>query len=221
MPVYCGILNSRWTFVYLALRTTGTGQGRKTLAVSVTDVIKKTFYIFLFFQTFISCRQEPPVTKTSFDYIDISFNNGRTGIISVFVDSSKVIKVLTIDHDNKNHYYQDTLKDSDIIKLNRLSNKALMDKFDTVVGSPSCFSFPCYLIIASKDKNIRTLVYQDINYSFKPLDSLTKNIILLTRTIKQNPLDSNFAFNSLKKVIGPPSLTKEMEEFIPPVIKDN
>jgi len=39
MPVFCGILNSRWTFVYLTLRTTGTGQGRKTLAVSLrTDI---------------------------------------------------------------------------------------------------------------------------------------------------------------------------------------
>jgi hypothetical protein len=35
MPVFIGILNSRWTFVYLTLRTTGTGQGRKTLGASV------------------------------------------------------------------------------------------------------------------------------------------------------------------------------------------
>jgi hypothetical protein len=34
MPVFCGILKSRLTFVYLTLRTTGTGQGRKTLWVS-------------------------------------------------------------------------------------------------------------------------------------------------------------------------------------------
>jgi glucan phosphoethanolaminetransferase (alkaline phosphatase superfamily) len=36
MPVFCGILNSRWTFVYLTLRTTGTSPSCKTLAASVS-----------------------------------------------------------------------------------------------------------------------------------------------------------------------------------------
>jgi hypothetical protein len=182
---------------------------------------KKIFFILFLFQAFISCRRESPVTKPSFHYIDISFNNGTSGIISVFIDSSKAIKVHTVDYKKQSHYYQDTLNDNDIVKLNRLSNEALAGKIDTLVGSPSCFSFPYYLVIAGKDKNMRTLIYQDKDYSFKPLDSLTKSILLLTRTIKQHPLDTDFVFNSLQRVLGPPSPTIEMSKFIPPVIKDN
>lgn len=182
---------------------------------------KKIFYILLLFQTLISCRQETLITKTSFDYIDISFNNGTNGLTSVYIDSSKVIKVHTINHDKQSVYYQDTLKELDVIKLNRLSNKAIANKIDTLIGSPSCFTFPYYLIIVNKDKSIRTLVYQDRDYSFRPLDSLIKNIILLTKTINHNPLDSNFIFHSLQKVSGPPSLTIELEKFVAPVIKEN
>lgn len=192
---------------------------------------KKIIYILLLFQTLISCQQEPSIsktsfdpaiTKTSFDYIDISFNNGINGIISVFIDSSKVIKVHTINHDKQNVYYQDTLKELDVIKINRLSNKALSDNIDTLFGSPSCFTLPYYLILVNKDKSIRTLVYQDIDYAFRPLDSLTNTIISLTNTIKQNALDTNFVFTSLKKVLGPPSPTpNKTVKFIPPVIKDN
>ncbi len=159
--------------------------------------------------------------KTSFDILDISFNRGTSGITSVFIDSTKIIRVHIKDYDKQNSYYQDTLKDGDIIKLNRLSNKALTNKFDTLVGGPSCFSFPFYLIITNKNTTMKTLVYQDIDYSFKPLDSLTNTIILLTKTIKRYPLDTNFVFNSLKKVLGPPPPIYGMEKFVPPVIKEN
>lgn len=181
----------------------------------------KTVSIILAFITLASCGNKTPrPLTTSFDYIEISFNNGTDGITSVYIDNTKVIKVRAINREKQCAYYQDTLADSVITKLNHFTENAFTNKFDSIVGHPSCFAFPYYLILSNKKQNIQTLVYQDKDYSFRPLDSLTKNIILLTRIIKHNPLDTNFVFKSLQKVVGPLQSLKEMKKFIPPVIKD-
>jgi hypothetical protein len=186
----------------------------------MTDMIKKVICILFFYLAFTSCRHEPTITKASFDYIDVSFNNGPSGIISVFIDSSGLIKVRKIERDKKSHYYQDSLQDKDLLKLSSYAKKVFFLKIDTLVGSPGCFSFPYYLIIANKKKVVRTLVFQDRDYAYKQLDSLVKQVDLLAKTIKQKPLDTNFIFASLEKVLGPKLVTGEMVKFVPPIIKE-
>lgn len=180
----------------------------------------KTLYLFPAIIILFSCHHDNKKIRTSFDFIDVSFNRGRDGITTVYLDSTKNIKVLITKYDNQKIFYQDTLNDSSISVLNTLSSKLLSAKMDTIIGSASCFTFPYYFDIASKNQHLQTLVNEDIDYSNPQFKTLIESILLLTTTIKHNALDSNFNFKSLSKVIGPPPPFIDTIRFIPPVIKD-
>jgi antitoxin component YwqK of YwqJK toxin-antitoxin module len=53
MPVFCGILASRWTSVHLTLRTTGTSPSCKTLA----EIMRTTITILTFFAVYLCNAQ--------------------------------------------------------------------------------------------------------------------------------------------------------------------
>lgn len=183
-------------------------------------MILKTKYFLPLITILFACDHESSRTKTSFDIIDVSFNRGRNGITSVYVDSTKNIKVLITKYDGQKIFYQDTLNDSSIVNLNILSNKLLSAKTDSIIGQSSCFTFPYYFEITSKNQKLQTLVNEDINYSQPQFKAFIENILRLTTTIEHNSLDSTFVFKSLSKVIGLPGPPIDTIKFIPPIIKN-
>ncbi|MFO0358578.1 MAG: hypothetical protein ACK50A_16610 [Sphingobacteriaceae bacterium] len=167
----------------------------------------------------ISCGQKHTRQSPSFNFIDISFSDGWTDVISVNIDSSKVIKVRVDKHNGHDIYYKDTLPDTSFNKINNLVKSALKTKHDSVINDPVCDGGGFYLLIAAKQSTINTLVFTS-GQTYAPLDSLVSQLFTISKNIKKITADTNFTFISYQRLAPPPPM-KEMTKFVPPEIKDD
>lgn len=156
--------------------------------------------------------------KTPLDYLDITFNN-KDGMTSVFIDSAKVVRVRIINEKWDKVYYQDTLSDSIFLRLNKLISTALAKKQDSIINHPTCFTSAYNLKLSYKKQISNVLVYNDPTSTYKPLDTLTKMLLKLSRTITKPTSDSLFIFKTFSKIATPPPPSSELTKFVPPKIQ--
>lgn len=177
---------------------------------------------FLIPVALLTCCRPENKTPLQFQYLDLSFNKGPDGITSVYLDSTKVLKIGLISVDLRTTYFCDTLHDTTLRHINKLVGDLLSYKLDTVAGMPGCFSFPFYFDIKGKKKHLQTLLYVDQSRSVTPFTPLVTYIYSLTANHKISPVKSGFEFKSLKKVQGPPPpAIVPFPKFIPPIIKES
>ncbi len=174
--------------------------------------------IFIICLIFFSCKNESKCRDSSIDYIDISFNN-NDGMTSVYIDSSKVIRVNYINKSWDKFYFKDTLADFAFYKIDKLIVKALSEKHDSIVNHQTCFTSAYNLNLSYKKDLFSVLVYQDPTTTYLPLDSLTKMIYRISRTITKQTSDSTFKFNTLARISDPPSPSIELVKFVHPKFK--
>lgn len=179
--------------------------------------MKTLIIIFSLSTIMFSCRQQR-VEKTVFTKIDLSWGNGWTKYISVFIDSAKKVKV-AIDELNKNPlYFNGQLTDTAFTKINHLINQALTLKFEKEIGNPIPDGSISYVIIESKLNNIESKIFES-GIATK-LDTIVNTIIQLNNYKLIKSLDSTFVFKSYNAIKPPPPIMETIQ-FIPPVIKDD
>jgi hypothetical protein len=174
--------------------------------------------IFILCLILFSCKNVSKSRDSSIDYIDISFNN-KDGMTSVYIDSSKVIRVNYINKSWEKFYFKDTLVDSIFNQIDKLIVKALYAKHDSIVNHQTCFTSAYNLNLSYKKDFFSVIVYQDPTTTYLPLDSLTKMIYRISKTITRHSSDSTFKFNTLSRISDPPPPSIELVKFVPPKLK--
>jgi len=177
----------------------------------------KTLIIILSLSTIMfSCRQQA-VERPVFTKVDLSWGNGWTKYISVFIDSTKNVKI-AIDELNKNPlYFNGQLSDTAFAKINHLINQALTQKFEKEIGTPIPDGSISYVIIESKTNNIESIIFE--SGIANKLDTIVNTIIELNNYKLTKSLDSTFVFKSYNAIR--PTLCTDTVKFVPPVIKDD
>lgn len=165
-----------------------------------------------------SCKQqefERPVFKT----IDLCWGNGWTKTISVFIDSTKNVKIAVDELNKKKSYYTGQINDTAFIKINHLISNALTKKHEKEIGSPiPDGGISCVIVESTKSKNFSSVIFQ--SGIATELDSIV-NILTQLENYKLNEsLDSTFIFKSYLAIKLPPPLI-ETVKFVPPVIKND
>jgi hypothetical protein len=178
----------------------------------------KTLIIILSLSTIIfSCRQQES-EKPVFTKIDLSWGNGWTKIISVYIDSTKSVKISVDELNQRKLYYEGQLKDSVFSKLNTLIQTVLKQKTESEIGEPIVDGGGSYIIINSKSDNVNCAVYR--HEPVITLDTIINSLINLNNYTLHKAADTSFVFKSLIK-IKPPMLDIGTIKFVPPVIKDD
>lgn len=126
------------------------------------------------------------------------------------------MKVRIIDPQWRYYNFQDTLHDTVFCKINQLFKHAMMVKHDSVIKRPTCFTTCYYLYVSYQKQNTHVLVYEEPDYSYQPLDTITKLLYQLSHKIKRHAFDTTYVFKSYSRVAGPPPPIKELTKFIPP-----
>jgi hypothetical protein len=176
----------------------------------------------------ISCRQENTVnngqkstTKTSFDFIEITFNNGFDGITSIHIDTTKILRVRHINETRGVKYFMEQIPDDKITTLNQFASKAIIENADSIVLHPSKYTISYSLVLRQSGKTLQTFVHEDKDYPYFKFRSLTRYLFLLSRNIKENPIDTNFTFKTYQIVCNPPIPPIDTTKFRPPPINAN
>jgi hypothetical protein len=156
-----------------------------------------------------------PVEKTAFTNVDLSWGNGWTKYISVFIDSTKNVKIAIEELNKKTLYYNGQLIDTSFVKINHLISTALTQKFEDNIGIPVPDGGGAHI-------NINETIHSNVYEGALPnkLDTIISLLIDLNNyTLKQSS-DTSFLYQSLNK-IKPPRPIMENAVFVPPIIKDD
>jgi hypothetical protein len=187
---------------------------------------KITFVHILLILGLTNCRQgnsagsgQKSNVKPSFDFIEITFDKKEGGITSVYVDSTKILRVKHSDT-NGVQYLLGQIPDYKLTELNQLASKAIDEKVDSIVMGPSEYFISYSLIFRQNGKTMRTFVYEDKDYPFHLLRDFTSCLFLLRHKVKENKNDTNFIFKTYQIICDPPTWTDDTVKFLSPIIKD-
>lgn len=189
--------------------------------------MKRLIFVYSLFVVLASCRQENPTEnkqqstlKTSFDFIEITFDKRLEGITSIYVDLTKTVRVKFLDKSHHAHYFTGQIPDAKLNELNRLASGAINKKMDNVLLHPSDVTISYCLILKQNNKTLKTFVYEDKDYPFSDLRDLTHCLFSLKHDVKENKSDTHFKFRTYEIICNPPMPIMDTIKFIPPVIKD-
>lgn len=162
-----------------------------------------------------SCTQQT-VEKPVFTSIDLSWGNGWTKIISVYIDSSKAARITVDELGKKRTFFKGQLTDTAFICINHLLKRAMVSEIAKEIGSPIPDGGCSCIIVDSKIKNFATILFQ--SGIATELDSIVNTLVQLDNYRLNKSADSTFIFKSYI-AIKPPLM--ETTRFVPPVIKED
>lgn len=178
----------------------------------------KTFSLILTTVVLTSCKSDA-VKPISFHDIDLTYSDGWTKLVSIYLDSTKTLKIRIDEHLKGIHYYGVILPDSSFNKISLFAERALKIDHDSFINERVPDGGGYSLMLTSKNKKINSTVYC-AGTCYKPLDTLVFELLKLSQNIKQISTDTLFGYKSYNRFGPPPPLLKEMVKFVPPVIKD-
>jgi hypothetical protein len=174
--------------------------------------------IFTVCLSFVACINEDR-RQDSFTFIDLTLSNGWNEVVSVHLDSNRFVRMRVLRHGFPISFFQCTIDERTFHKIDSLSEIVLKMTHDTVVGAPVPDGGGMNLVLKSKTKEVRTMIWRPASSSSE-LDSLLENVVALRRRFMKRSNDTSFVFPSLWKLAPIPPLDTAAT-FVPPIVKSD